>query len=86
MLNSATKYGEVMQAFLLGGQIPSDPSSKELGPSDSQDIETMCMSPSEETLAVSTDRGQLYSISLSAVDVKQVQRSPELVHMCSRLW
>eukprot|EP00066_Takifugu_rubripes_P026110 XP_011615376.1 PREDICTED: LOW QUALITY PROTEIN: cilia- and flagella-associated protein 57 [Takifugu rubripes] len=51
--------------------IPSDPFSKELGPSDSQDIETMCMSPSEETLAVSTDRGQLYSISLSAVDVKQ---------------
>lgn len=33
----------------------------------------MCVSPSEETLAVSTDTGQLYSISLSAVDMKQVK-------------
>lgn len=54
-------------------QIPSDPYSKELSPSDNQDIETMCMSPAEETLAVSTDRGQLYSISLSAMDMNQVK-------------
>lgn len=44
-----------------------------MGPSDNQDIETMCISPAEETLAVSTDRGQLYSINLSAVDVTQVK-------------
>lgn len=65
---------EVMQTFFWGGgQIPSDPHSNELDPCDSQAIESMCVSPAEETLAVSTDRGQLYSISLSAVDIKQVK-------------
>lgn len=34
------------------------------------------MSPAEETLAVSTDGGQLYSISLSAVGINQVSLSP----------
>lgn len=33
------------------------------------------MSPAEQTLAVSTDKGQLYSISLSAVDMKQVRNT-----------
>uniref|UniRef100_H3CPL1 Cilia and flagella associated protein 57 n=1 Tax=Tetraodon nigroviridis TaxID=99883 RepID=H3CPL1_TETNG len=51
--------------------IPADPYSNDPGPSDNQDIESMCVSPAEETLAVSTDRGQLYSISLSAVAVDQ---------------
>lgn len=32
----------------------------------------MCMSPAEETLAVSTDRGQLYSINLSSAEMKRV--------------
>lgn len=62
-----------MGMFPGGGQIPSDPYSNDMGPSDNQDIETMCISPAEETLAISTDRGQLYSINLSAVDVKQVK-------------
>lgn len=32
----------------------------------------MCISPSEETLAISTDQGQLYSVSLSSVEVHKV--------------
>lgn len=32
----------------------------------------MCMSPAEETLAVTTDQGQLYSVSLSLLDMHKV--------------
>lgn len=56
-------------------QIPSDPHSSDPGPSDNQDVESLCMSPSEQTLAVSTDQGQLYRISLSAVDTEQVRNT-----------
>uniref|UniRef100_A0A3B3URW1 Cilia and flagella associated protein 57 n=1 Tax=Poecilia latipinna TaxID=48699 RepID=A0A3B3URW1_9TELE len=38
-----------------------------------QEIDTICMSPAEETLAVSTDRGQLYSINLSSAEMKREQ-------------
>lgn len=71
--------------FSRGGQIPSDPYSSDPGPSDNQDIETMCISPAEETLAVSTDRGQLYSVSLAAADIDQVKVSPGPEHLRSRL-
>lgn len=37
-----------------------------------QQIVTMCMSPAEETLAISTDRGQMYHLSLSSIDMKKV--------------
>lgn len=36
----------------------------------------MCISPAEETLAISTDRGQLYSFSLSSVELNKVVQSP----------
>lgn len=45
----------------------NDPSSAE-----QQEISTLCISPSEDTLAASTDRGQLYSIHLSVVDLVKV--------------
>lgn len=61
-------------------QIPSDPHSSDPGPFDNQDIESLCLSPAEQTLAISTDKGQLYSISLSAVDMKQVRNTS--VHSC----
>ncbi|XP_037831258.1 cilia- and flagella-associated protein 57 isoform X3 [Kryptolebias marmoratus] len=51
--------------------IPSDPCSLSC-PAESQKIDTMCISPAEETLAISTDRGQLYSISLSSVLTNKV--------------
>ncbi|XP_034550436.1 cilia- and flagella-associated protein 57 isoform X2 [Notolabrus celidotus] len=49
-------------------QIPPDPSCSELTPAGCQVIDTMCISPAEETVAISTDRGQLYSFSLSTVE------------------
>ncbi|KAL3977716.1 pleckstrin-like domain containing family A member 3 [Sarotherodon galilaeus] len=36
-----------------------------------QQIDTICISPAEETLAISTNRGQLYSVSLSSVDMNK---------------
>lgn len=70
-----------MWSFFPGGQIPAEPYSSDPGPSDNQDIETVCISPAEQTLAVSTDRGQLYSISLSAADINQVKLSPGPEHL-----
>uniref|UniRef100_A0A3Q3J5F7 Cilia and flagella associated protein 57 n=1 Tax=Monopterus albus TaxID=43700 RepID=A0A3Q3J5F7_MONAL len=47
-------------------QIPPDPYRNEVTQAECQEIDTMCISPAEETLAISTDQAQLYSISLSA--------------------
>ncbi|XP_036955577.1 cilia- and flagella-associated protein 57 isoform X2 [Acanthopagrus latus] len=52
-------------------RIPSDPYSSELSLAESQKIDTMCISPAEETLAISTDRGQLYSCSLSSLEMNK---------------
>ncbi|KAF0035418.1 hypothetical protein F2P81_013176 [Scophthalmus maximus] len=55
-------------------KIPPDPYNDEVTSAESQEIDTMCLSPAEETLAISTEQGQLYSVSLSSVDVhKEVQ-------------
>ncbi|KAK7907413.1 hypothetical protein WMY93_016025 [Mugilogobius chulae] len=48
------------------GQIPSDAWGTELVPADSQEIHSLCISPAEETIVISTDRGQLYSATLSS--------------------
>uniref|UniRef100_A0A8C6TUU5 Cilia and flagella associated protein 57 n=1 Tax=Neogobius melanostomus TaxID=47308 RepID=A0A8C6TUU5_9GOBI len=45
-------------------RIPSDPCGSELVPAESQEIHSLCLSPAEETMVISTDRGQLYSINL----------------------
>lgn len=60
---------------ILFRQIPSDPYSSELSLAESQKIDTMCISPAEETLAISTDRGQLYSCSLSSLEMNKVEQS-----------
>ncbi|CAJ1051853.1 cilia- and flagella-associated protein 57 isoform X1 [Xyrichtys novacula] len=49
-------------------KIPSDPNCSEMTPAECQVIDTMCISPAEKTLAISTNRGQLYSYSLSTVE------------------
>uniref|UniRef100_A0A3B5QF64 Cilia and flagella associated protein 57 n=1 Tax=Xiphophorus maculatus TaxID=8083 RepID=A0A3B5QF64_XIPMA len=54
-------------------QILPAPASSDSAPARCQEIDTMCMSPAEETLAVSTDRGQLYSINLSSAEMKREQ-------------
>ncbi|XP_023117095.2 cilia- and flagella-associated protein 57 [Amphiprion ocellaris] len=53
-------------------QIP--PCRNDLTPAECQEIDTMCISPAEETLAISTDRGQLYSVSLSSVDMNKEEQ------------
>ncbi|XP_037639358.1 cilia- and flagella-associated protein 57 [Sebastes umbrosus] len=52
-------------------RIPPDPCSNELTSAECQEIDTVCISPAEETLAISTDRGQLYSFSLSSVEINK---------------
>ncbi|XP_022601312.1 cilia- and flagella-associated protein 57 [Seriola dumerili] len=52
-------------------QIPPDKYSNEVTRAECQEIDTMCISPAEETLAISTDQGQLYSLSLSSVDINK---------------
>lgn len=54
-------------------QIPTDPNSEVLPAADGQQIVTMCLSPAEETLAVSTDRGQMFRLSLAAVHLRKVR-------------
>ncbi|XP_072560503.1 cilia- and flagella-associated protein 57 isoform X2 [Paramormyrops kingsleyae] len=49
--------------------IPEDHSISEFSQAKQQEILTLCISPSEETLAASTDSGQLYSISLSSAEM-----------------
>lgn len=39
----------------------------------------MCISPVEETLAISTDKGQLYSFSLSSMEDNKVESPPQLL-------
>lgn len=53
-------------------QIPPDPCCSDVTPAEYQQIDAICISPAEETLAISTDRGQLYSVSLSSVDMNKV--------------
>ncbi|XP_043977088.1 cilia- and flagella-associated protein 57 [Gambusia affinis] len=55
-------------------QILPAPASSDSAPAKCQEIDTMCMSPAEETLAVSTDRGQLYSINLSSAEMKREEQ------------
>ncbi|XP_048019038.1 cilia- and flagella-associated protein 57 [Megalobrama amblycephala] len=50
-------------------KIPPEMFSNDPSSAEQQEISTLCISPSEDTLAASTDRGQLYSINLSVVDL-----------------
>ncbi|MEQ2228963.1 hypothetical protein ILYODFUR_014018, partial [Ilyodon furcidens] len=52
-------------------QILPDPASSDFPPAQCQEIDTICISPAEDTLAISTDRGQLYSMNLSSADTKR---------------
>lgn len=58
--------------FLMIFQIPPDPCSNEPSQAEQQEITTMCISPSEETLATSTDRGQMYLIALASAEISKV--------------
>ncbi|XP_047677974.1 cilia- and flagella-associated protein 57 isoform X2 [Tachysurus fulvidraco] len=52
-------------------RIPPDPCSNEPGQAEQQEITSMCISPTEETLAISTDRGQIYLIALASAEISK---------------
>uniref|UniRef100_A0A6Q2XMB8 Cilia- and flagella-associated protein 57 n=1 Tax=Esox lucius TaxID=8010 RepID=A0A6Q2XMB8_ESOLU len=52
-------------------KIPVDPCSNEPSQAAQQEIVTLCVSPSEETLVTSTDKGQLYCITLSSAEMSK---------------
>ncbi|XP_052403711.1 cilia- and flagella-associated protein 57 [Carassius gibelio] len=52
-------------------KIPPELFSNDPSSAEQQEISTLCISPSEETLAASTDRAQLYSISLSLAELNK---------------
>ncbi|KAL6489815.1 hypothetical protein MHYP_G00001600 [Metynnis hypsauchen] len=56
-------------------KIPPDPCSNEPSQAEQQEITTLCISPSEETLATSTDRGQLYHITLSSAEMSKGEQA-----------
>uniref|UniRef100_A0A665U2J0 Cilia and flagella associated protein 57 n=1 Tax=Echeneis naucrates TaxID=173247 RepID=A0A665U2J0_ECHNA len=52
-------------------QIPPDKYRNEMTQAECQEINSMCISPAEKALAISTDQGQLYHISLPSMDIKK---------------
>ncbi|XP_071773803.2 cilia and flagella associated protein 57 [Centroberyx gerrardi] len=56
-------------------RIPADPRNNELIQAEHQEIATMCINPSEETLAISTDQGQLYSLMLSSTEMNKGEQA-----------
>uniref|UniRef100_A0A3B1KGE5 Cilia and flagella associated protein 57 n=1 Tax=Astyanax mexicanus TaxID=7994 RepID=A0A3B1KGE5_ASTMX len=54
---------------------PPDPCFNDPTQAEQQEISTLCISPSEETLAASTDRGQLYHITLSSVEMSRGEQA-----------
>uniref|UniRef100_W5MH82 Cilia- and flagella-associated protein 57 n=1 Tax=Lepisosteus oculatus TaxID=7918 RepID=W5MH82_LEPOC len=56
-------------------RIPSDQYSNEPSLAEQQEISSLCISPSEETLVASTDRGQLYSITLSSAEMSKGEQA-----------
>ncbi|KAJ8263115.1 hypothetical protein COCON_G00155720 [Conger conger] len=50
-------------------RIPPDPYSNDPSQAEQQEFVSLCISPSEETLTGSTDRGQLYTIALSSAEI-----------------
>lgn len=52
-------------------QIPPDQCSHEPSHAEQQQIVSLVISPSEETVVTSTDRGQLYSITLSSAEMSK---------------
>ncbi|XP_048457939.1 cilia- and flagella-associated protein 57 isoform X3 [Rhincodon typus] len=57
-------------------QIPQDPYSTDPTHAEQQEISTLALSPSEEALIASTNKNQLYSITLSSAEINK----SELAH------
>ncbi|XP_038649881.1 cilia- and flagella-associated protein 57 [Scyliorhinus canicula] len=52
-------------------KIPQDPYSTDPTQAEQQEISTLCLSPSEEALVVSTNKSQLYCITLSSAEISK---------------
>ncbi|XP_055474475.1 cilia- and flagella-associated protein 57 [Psammomys obesus] len=52
-------------------RIPMDPQSNDPSQSDKQDVLCLCFSPSEETLIASTNKSQLYTITMSLTEISK---------------
>ncbi|KAE8609810.1 hypothetical protein XENTR_v10011917 [Xenopus tropicalis] len=52
-------------------RIPQDEYSTDPTQSEQQEIVCMCLSPSEEMVLISTNKGQLYSIALSSAEISK---------------
>ncbi|KAK3522650.1 hypothetical protein QTP86_028894, partial [Hemibagrus guttatus] len=65
------KTGEYSYIKAAEIRIPQDPCSNEPSLSAQQEIKSKCLSPSEETLAISTQQGQIYHVNLTSVEISQ---------------
>ncbi|XP_029990136.1 cilia- and flagella-associated protein 57 [Sphaeramia orbicularis] len=57
--------------------IPAELCGNEMNPTEYQEIHSMCISPAQETLVISTDGGQMYAVSLSSVEKSKVAAEKE---------
>ncbi|MCJ8750012.1 hypothetical protein PDJAM_G00194050 [Pangasius djambal] len=55
-------------------RIPQDP-FRQSSQAERQEITSVCMSPSEETLAISTDQGQIYHINLAVSEISKSKQA-----------
>ncbi|CAL8343815.1 unnamed protein product [Merluccius merluccius] len=65
--DSYRKTGEIL--------IPPDPCSNEPSRAQQQEVATLSLSPGEETLALSTQQGQLYAISLISAEISRGEQA-----------
>ncbi|XP_017339117.1 cilia- and flagella-associated protein 57 isoform X2 [Ictalurus punctatus] len=56
-------------------RIPQDPCSSQPSQLEQQEITTICLSPLEETLAISTRQGQIYHVSLASPEISQSKQA-----------
>ncbi|XP_060739668.1 cilia- and flagella-associated protein 57-like [Tachysurus vachellii] len=69
------KTGEFDYKKAVEIRIPQDPCSSEPSVSAQQEVKSMCLSPSEETLAISTRQGQIYHFNLASVENRQSKQA-----------
>ncbi|CAL8278556.1 unnamed protein product [Lota lota] len=63
-------YRKIREIF-----IPPDPCSNEPSQAQQQEVATLCLSPGEETLALSTQQGQLYAINLISAEISRGEQA-----------
>lgn len=67
---NVNKHEELFSSEL---QIPQD-RYLQPGQAEKQEITSMCMDPSEETLAITTDQGQIYHVNFKLSVISRVRQ------------